>query len=72
VKKQGFTLKDKKSGFSEDFPKEIRAAREKLKEELKQMKKEKKKATILYPAKLFVEGKVVREIPVFEDTVSEW
>ncbi len=67
VKKSGKELKGKSYSVAEDFPREVRIAREKLVIDLKKYKKEGKKCTILYPAKLLVEGEVVREIPLFPE-----
>ena len=52
-------------GISEDFPLPIKKARDSLVPELLELKNRGKKATILYPARLMSEGKIVRvEDPV--------
>ncbi len=61
VRQQRFNLSSR-YGVSEDLPYEIRQARAVLEPELKELKQQKKRATIVYPAKLLVEGKVVREV----------
>lgn len=48
--------------ITEDLPIEIRKAREQLLPELKECKQQGKKATIIYPAKLLVDGKIQREV----------
>ena len=53
-------------GISEDFPLPIRKARDSLVPELLELKNRGKKATILYPARLMSEGKIVHE----EDPVN--
>ena len=50
--------------IAEDFPVQIRRARETLLPELREIKNTGKRATIAYPARLIVEGKVVREASV--------
>ncbi len=52
--------------MAEDFPLPIRRARESLLPELKEIKNSGKRATIAYPAKLIVEGKLVKEIDVLK------
>ena len=61
VRRTKFNLNPKYS-ISEDFPIEIRKARDQLQPELRELKKQKKRATIIYPARLLVDGKVVREV----------
>ena len=53
-------LKGTEYAIREDFPAEIRTARGKLWEDLKRAKSEHLKAKIAYPAKLVVEGQVVK------------
>ena len=53
-------------GISEDFPLEVRKARDSLIPELKELKNRNKKASIAYPARLVSEGKVVREVNVID------
>ena len=50
---------------NEDFPKEIRDARKSLMPQLKELKNQNKNVTIAYPARLISEGKVVKEVKVF-------
>ena len=54
----------KRVTVSEDFPIQIRKARETLVNEMKECKRAGKKATIAYPARLVVDGEVVRVAPV--------
>ena len=54
----------KKVTVSEDFPIQIRKARESLVPEMKDCKRAGKRATIAYPARLVVDGEVVRVAPV--------
>ena len=56
------SLKGTEYAIREDFPPEIRTARGRLWEDLKKAKSEKLKAKIVYPAKLIVEGQVVRDM----------
>ena len=53
-------------GIGEDLPVEIKKARESLLPELKELKNRKKKAAIVYPAKLVSDGKVVNEVKVID------
>ena len=55
-------LKGTEYAIREDFPAEIRTARGKLWEDLKRAKSEHLKAKIAYPAKIVVEGQVVRDM----------
>lgn len=64
ARKLGRQLKNKPFGMHEDFPKEIREARRSLVPELKELKRQGKLASIVYPAKLICEGKVVKEVNV--------
>ena len=47
-------------GVSEDFPRAIRNARASLLDELKELKRSKKKAAIIWPARLLADGEIVR------------
>ena len=49
-------------GIAEDLPNEIRLARKSLHGKLDAAKKQNKKASIIYPAKLLVEGKIVESV----------
>ena len=60
--RQGRYKLNSRFSVTEDLPIEIRKAREQLIPELKEMKNRNKRAAIVYPAKLLVEGKIVREI----------
>ena len=56
-------------GISEDQPKSIRKARASLHDELMELKKT-KKATIIWPARILADGKIVRvadPIDYFDD-----
>ena len=57
-------------GISDDLPLAIRAARRRLHSELERYKGENRDSYILYPAKLYVDGNLVREEPIrAEDNV---
>ena len=57
-------------GVSDDLPLAIRAARRRLHSELESYKSENRDSYILYPAKLYVDGHLVREEPIrAEDNV---
>ena len=52
-------------GVAEDYPIEIRRARKSVQAEVSELKKQKKRVTILYPCKVLCEGEIVRvEDPV--------
>ena len=53
-------------GVNEDFPVEVRKARESLLPELRELKNRNKRATIAYPARLISEGQVVKEVNVLD------
>ena len=55
-------------GLNEDFPIEVRKARESLLPELRELKNKNKKATIVYPARLLCEGQIVKEVDVLNFT----
>ena len=57
-------------GISDDLPLAIRAARRRLHSELERYKSQNRDSYILYPAKLYVDGNLVREEPIrAEDNV---
>ena len=51
-------------GISDDLPLEVRKAREKLTPELKDLKQQGKNCSIVWPARLLCEGKIIREVDV--------
>ena len=51
-------------GISEDFPFEVRKARESLMPELRELKRNNKKCSIVWPAKLLCEGEIVKEVDI--------
>ena len=51
-------------GISEDFPWEVRKARESLQPELREMKRNNKKCAIVWPARLLCEGQIVKEVDI--------
>ncbi len=51
-------------GISEDFPWEVRKARESLQPELREMKRNNKRGAIVWPARLLCEGQIVKEVDV--------
>ena len=53
-------------GIGEDLPYEIRSARKSVVEQLKKYKAEGKKATILYPCRLLVDGVIVKKVDIAE------
>ena len=55
-------LKGTHFSINQDFPPEIRTARGQLWDDYKRARSEKLKAKIAFPAKLFVEGQVVRDL----------
>ena len=55
-------LRDTGLGVSRDYPDEVRMARKKLEGRRKDAAKDKKKATIAYPAKLIIDGVVVADV----------
>lgn len=71
VRKLGRQLANKPFSMFEDFPREIREARQQLLPELKQLKSQGKRATIVYPAKLIAEGRLVKEIKIKPPTTGQ-
>ena len=53
-------------GIAEDFPYEVRKARESLIPQLKELKRNNKKCSIVWPAKLLSDGKIIKEVDVTE------
>ena len=51
-------------GVAEDYPIEIRKARKSVSAEVRDLKKQNKKVTILYPCRVLCEGQIVREVDV--------
>ena len=51
-------------GLSEDLPLEIRNARKSLADAMKKYREEGKRATILYPCRLLVEGQIVKKVDI--------
>ena len=54
-------LKGKGLGISRDYPEEIRKARQRLEPKRKEAVSAKKKASIIFSAKLFVDGAVIAD-----------
>ena len=55
-------LKGTSYSIQQDYPPEIKAARGELWDDLRRAKAENKRATIAYPAKLIVDGRVIRDM----------
>ena len=53
-------------GISEDLPAAVRDARKSISDVLKRYKSENKRATILYPCRLLVEGQIIRKVNVVD------
>ena len=53
-------------GISEDLPLDVRKARDSLVPELRELKDRNKKASIVYPARLLCEGKIIKEVNVID------
>ena len=51
-------------GVSEDFPLEVRKARDSLMPQLKELRQKNKKCSIIWPARLLCEGEIVQEVDV--------
>ena len=51
-------------GVSEDFPFEIRKARESLMPQLRELRRNNKRCSIVWPARLLSEGQIVKEVDV--------